>query len=271
LKGIEFPGSLQIDGRAMPAAMLTGSRVLIDGDRFRSETPGVTYEGIFNIDVDADPHAIDIEFVAGPEAGNHNHGIFRLDGDRLDLCLDMTGKARPAEFRTSPGTGQALETLRRTSGARPASVTGGEKPAQTRGPDTIESSAADFKYVPSPTLTKLQGEWTATKVVKDGQELPKFMSATGRRSAVNNEVKVSFGGQLMIYALVRINESADPIQVDYYNLGAPLKGVLQHGIMQWIGANACFCMAAPSTPRPTDFTCPPGSGHTLSQWRASKK
>src|SRR6266545_6227391 len=103
--------SLEMDGRSMPPAMLGGSRILIDGDRFRSETPGAIYEGIFNIDVEADPHGIDIDFVEGPEAGNTNLGIFRLDRDRLTICLDTTGKARPSAFGTAPGTGHALETL----------------------------------------------------------------------------------------------------------------------------------------------------------------
>ena len=43
--------------------------MMIDGDRFRMESPEATYEGIFTIDVEADPAQIDIEFVEGPEAG----------------------------------------------------------------------------------------------------------------------------------------------------------------------------------------------------------
>ena len=46
------------------------------------------------------------------------------------------------------------------------------------------------------------------------------MLATGCRSAKDNEVKISFGGQVMIHALVRIDERTDPIQVDYFNLSA---------------------------------------------------
>src|SRR5262249_18003444 len=44
--------SLEVDGRPMPTAMLTTSRILIDGDCFRSEMGGTTYEGVFNIDVE---------------------------------------------------------------------------------------------------------------------------------------------------------------------------------------------------------------------------
>ncbi|MFO0967013.1 MAG: hypothetical protein U0793_15705 [Gemmataceae bacterium] len=107
------------------------------------------------------------------------------------------------------------------------------------------------------------------RIVRDGQELPVSMLAAGRRSAAKNEVKVVFGGQLMIHALVRIDESANPIHVDYYNLcGA--KGTVQQGIMQWLGADVCFNMSPPGQPRPDDFRCPAGSGRTLSQWRPKR-
>jgi uncharacterized protein (TIGR03067 family) len=243
--------------------------VLIDGDRFRSETPGATYEGIFNIDVETDPHGIDIDFVEGPEAGNRNLGIFRLDGDRFDLCLDMTGRARPTAFATSAGSGRAFEILRRTSSARPDSVSGGTPAGAAASVKSAEDQSA-FEYVPCPTLARLAGQWSAVKVIRDGQDLPSFMCASGRRDATNNEVKVSFGGQLMIHALVRIDESRDPMHVDYYNLAAP-RGTIQHGIMRWDGDEACFCMAGPGQPRPADFACPAGSGHTLSQWRPNRK
>src|SRR5262249_41753486 len=78
---------LEINSTPIPAAGLAHSRILIDGDRFRSETPEATYEGEFNISVEPQPHQIDIEFVEGPEAGNRNLGIFRLNRDRLEICL----------------------------------------------------------------------------------------------------------------------------------------------------------------------------------------
>ena len=255
---------LEIDGSALPPGAFAASRLLIDGDRFRTETPEATYEGVFNIDVEAQPHAIDIEFVAGPEAGNWNHGIFRLEGDQLELCLDLNGHPRPAGFRTSPGSGHACETLRRTSPSRPELVTGGTA-APRPSPPALDSTG--FEYVASPTLTRLQGRWTAVKIVRDGQELPSMMLRTGLRAATKNEIRITFGGQTMIHALVRLDARTDPMHVDYYNLDGQMKGTIQHGLMQWIGDKACFCMAAPGQARPADFTCPAGSGRTLSQWR----
>jgi uncharacterized protein (TIGR03067 family) len=269
LEGTWSFARLEIDGNTIPASALAASQILIDGDRFRTESPEATYEGIFNINVEEQPHEIDIEFVAGPEAGNWNYGIFRLDGQQLEICLDMNGKPRPAEFGTSPGGGHAYETLKRNSQARPENVTGGTPSARPQSPPAQE--CVGFDYVESPTLAKLQGQWTPTKIIRDGQELPKMMLGTGLRSAQANEVKISFGGQTMIHALVRLDESTDPIRVDYYNLAGACKGATQLGIMKWHGDEACFCMAAPNDPRPLDFTASAGSGRTLSQWRPKNK
>ncbi|MBX7105647.1 MAG: TIGR03067 domain-containing protein [Gemmataceae bacterium] len=258
---------LEVDGQAVPGSMTAHSRILIDGDRFRTESPEGVYEGVFNIDVEAEPHAIDIEFVAGPEAGNTNHGIFRLAGDQLEICLDMNGKPRPKKFATSAGTGHACERLARSSASRPADVTGG---SPTAGPSsaktTIDRTA--FPYVEGPTLTRLQGDWSAVKVVLDGKELPKMMLTSGLRTATDNHVKVTFGGRVTVDALARVDDRVDLIQIDYLSLSGQSAGQIQLGIFQWIGDEACINMAPPGQPRPTDFTCPAGSGRTLSHWRA---
>ena len=62
----------------------------------------------------------------------------------------------------------------------------------------------------------------------------------------------------MIHALVRIDESRSPLLVDYLYQAGPLKGTVQHGLMQWQGEEACFCMSPPGTPRPVDFSCAVG-------------
>src|SRR5690242_13343886 len=70
LRGLEGDwrfAALEIDGKAVPAGALKESRILFDGDRFRTESPEATYEGIFTVDVEQQPAHIDIDFVEGPE------------------------------------------------------------------------------------------------------------------------------------------------------------------------------------------------------------
>lgn len=104
----------------------------------------------------------------------------------------------------------------------------------------------------------------------DGKELLAAMAATGVRTAERNELTVSFGGRVMIRAAVRIDERSDPIGINYLNRSGPADGQVQLGILRWEGDALCTVMAAPGRPRPTEFSSPAGSGHTLSRWRRSE-
>ena len=266
LEGTWTFSRLEVDGDAVPAAALRSSRILIDGDRFRTESPEATYEGTFIIDVEAEPHRIDIDFVAGPEAGRANHGIFRLDGEQLEICLDVNGGPAPGAFRTARGSGHAWETLRRASAGRPDGVHGGTAPPPTAAKPAPPDATA-FAYVPCETLRKLEGQWSAEQVVLNGQELPAMMRKVGRRTATGNAVTIAFGGRVVLDVLVRVDESASPVAIDYLHRSGELAGSTQLGIFEWRGEVAWFCMAPPGQPRPAEFSSGPGSGRTLSGWR----
>src|SRR4051812_5443578 len=144
LEGTWAFARLEVDGSVMPPESLQASRLLIDGDRFRTESPEANYEGIFNINVEAQPHEIDIEFVEGPEAGNWNFGIFRFDGEAMEICIDLNGAPRPTAFATTAGSGHAYEILKRSSHARPHDVTGGTPSAPA--PARSAEPPAGFDY-----------------------------------------------------------------------------------------------------------------------------
>jgi uncharacterized protein (TIGR03067 family) len=260
--------TLEIDGGGVPDEMLTRSRLLIDGDRFRTESPEATYEGIFTIDVEADPAHIDIEFVEGPETGNWSYGLYELHSDQLTLCLGLVGASRPVAFATQPGSGHALERLRRASAERPANVTGGTAQpaavAAATGARCEDPSAFDIEL--TPLLRQLEGEWVPVELVVDHKPMADQWLAFGARTAVGNEVKVVFGGQVMVHAKVRLDETASPIAVDYLSLSGPHAGTVTFGIMDWVGDEVRFLMAGPGKPRPAGFDAG-GRGCTLSRWR----
>lgn len=261
--------SLEVDGNTMPAPMAAQSRMLIDGDRFRMESPEATYEGIFALDVEADPAQIDIEFVEGPEAGNWSYGIYRFDGEDLIFCLGLTGAPRPTRFATTSGSGHALERLRRVSAARPANVTGGTAtpPAPVSAATVVDEGA--FALTMTPLLERLQGEWAPVKLITDGQPLAESFLPYGSRSMIGNETKVVFGGQVMVHAKIRIDESQTPVAVDYMNIGRGAKAVT-FGIMALDGDVVRFCMASAGGPRPAEFSSEKGSGRILSEWNRKR-
>lgn len=156
----------------------------------------------------------------------------------------------------------ALETLVRSSSERPVGVDGGTPPEIVPVPPRCNED--DFISSDSALTEWLAGEWDAVEVVANGQTLPPSFLAHGKRLMVGNEVRVTFGGQLMVHAKVRIDETTDPIQVDYFNLGQ--KNV-SFGILSRDGDEAVFNMAAPGALRPTDFTSVAGLNCTMSRWR----
>jgi uncharacterized protein (TIGR03067 family) len=261
--------ALEIDGHVVPANALTDARILIDGDRFRSESPDATYEGIFNVDAEQEPAHIDLEFVEGPEAGNGCFGIYELHSDQLTLCLGLAGASRPKAFATKPGSGHALERLRRASAARPANVTGGTPPPLIPRPPSKPVERAgltDFDAPMTPVLRRLEGEWIPVELVMDGTPMPAQWLAYGSRTATGNEVKVVFGGQTMLHAKMRVDESMTPMAVDYLALTGKQRGTMTLGILDWVGDDVRILMAGPGEPRPLQFEAPAKTA-TLSRWR----
>ncbi len=263
--------SLEIDGAQMPVPPFPAAQLLIDGDLFRMESPDATYEGVFNIDIEADPPHIDIEFIEGPEAGEWSYGIYTLDDKNLTMCLGLTGSPRPKRFATTKGSGHALERFYRVSSARPATVTGGKRnpppsPKRLREgePSAIDESA--FTQTMTPLLEQLQGEWLPVSLVTNGTPLQPAYLPYGSRTQSGNETKVVFGGQTMVHALMRLDASTSPVAIDYLNIGKGPR-VISLGILELTGAEMRVCMAKAGDLRPSEFSCEPGSGRTLSAWR----
>ncbi len=99
-----------------------GARVVFKEDRlvnhFNDNNP---MEADYKIDAGQDPGHIDVTPRDGPEQekGKTFHGIYRLKGDTLTLCLSARPDGdRPTEFKTAEGSDTVLFTLKRAAPAK---------------------------------------------------------------------------------------------------------------------------------------------------------
>jgi uncharacterized protein (TIGR03067 family) len=76
-----------------------------DGKRFA----GTTIE----LDPAAEPKTIDVIPDGGRNRGERVLGIYKLDGDRLTICMAAPGRPRPKEFQAGKGSGCTLRTFQR--------------------------------------------------------------------------------------------------------------------------------------------------------------
>jgi uncharacterized protein (TIGR03067 family) len=97
----------------MPANIFANARLAVKGNRFASIGMGAEYEGTLEIDESATPRHIDMKFHAGPEKGNTNLSIYELSGDIWKICVATRGSVRPSAFASTPGSGFAVEVLKR--------------------------------------------------------------------------------------------------------------------------------------------------------------
>ena len=237
--------SLEMDGHVMPSP--GDAQIVVSGSRFQSLGMGAVYEGTVELNPRKKPKHFDLVFTAGPEQGNRAPGIYDLRGDDWKLCIAVTGQTRPAEFATSPGSGHALEILRRGA-------------AIEARPETAGIPAAATAHDPAP---ELEGEWQMTACNADGYPVPESMMKTGRRVARNGETESYFGQQRIMQASYTVDRDADPHTIDY----ALKNGHQQFGIWKFEGEILHICFAQPGKPRPADFTARKGQGHTFTAWK----
>ncbi len=228
---------LEIDGEPMPAA----GRIIMKGDRFTTESMGAEYAGISTV---AAPN-IDLRFTTGPEKGNTARGIFDLSGDELRICLTLTATERPTEFRTWPGSGLALETLRRDSNPNPAA------------PVEIPADLA-----PAP---ELDGQWELLELAMDGPAMDPEYVKSGRRTCADNEFKVRVMGRVIVHAKFSLDRSTEPWGIDYYVYGAGKRVFAQYGLCHVYRGLLTTAVGSPGRPRPSALA--PGPGVTYTVWR----
>jgi uncharacterized protein (TIGR03067 family) len=275
LQGAWHIAALEVDGNKMPESMLGGSQVVVKGSKFDTVSMGAAYSGALTLDETANPKTFDLKFTDGPEKGNTNLGIYKLDGDIWTLCLATRGNIRPKTFATKPGTGIALETLKRGKAAKGTAGSSLENdsyqgtalavPKNRRSSGVLTPASDDSNL---PPATGIHGDWVIISGAQDGHEMEPFMIKTGKRVATASKVSVSFAGQVMVQAKYKTDNPKNPKTMDYVHTGGMHKGKTQAAICTLDGRTLKVCFAAPGqSDRPADFTTKVGDGRTLTVWK----
>ncbi len=103
----------ELAGKKFPPQVAQSIQLTMDGDTYLVTTGEGEDRGTTRVTPDAKPSAIDITGTIGPNKGKTFLAIYKLDGEKLVICYDLTGKARPKEFKTEPKSMLFLVTYRK--------------------------------------------------------------------------------------------------------------------------------------------------------------
>jgi len=105
----------EFNGEPISEEVVSDARLTIFGDAYTVQLGllGVK-KGTQHLDPTTSPKQIDAEDFSGPTTGM-NLGIYEFDanGD-FRVCFAATGKERPTEFATKPGTGSFMHVWRKS-------------------------------------------------------------------------------------------------------------------------------------------------------------
>lgn len=93
-----------VGGSPFPHAVAKKLRLELTEGKYRLTGAESPDEGTWEVHRGKKPLAMDVHGTEGPNKGKTYLTIFKLAGDRLTVCYDLSGKARPARFESLPKT-----------------------------------------------------------------------------------------------------------------------------------------------------------------------
>ena len=113
LDGAWVPSSAELGANPFPEDILKSMKLVIAGDKYTVTVGKAVDQGTLKFDAAAKPKTMDIIGVEGPNKGKTFLAIYEIKDDTLRICYDLTGKARPGDFKTKKGELLFLATYQR--------------------------------------------------------------------------------------------------------------------------------------------------------------
>ena len=113
LDGTWLASAAELGGEKFPDEV-TKSIKLVLGEGKYTVTVGANPDtGTVTLDPTKEPKSLDITGTEGPNTGKTILAIYEKTDDTLRICYDLSGAARPTEFKTAKGTQLFLVTYSR--------------------------------------------------------------------------------------------------------------------------------------------------------------
>ena len=114
LQGTWLPTAAELSEDPLDEATLKTMKLVVEEDKYAVTVGTSPFDrGTIRIDPAAKPKTMDIVGTEGANNGRTFLAIYELNGDTLHICYDLTGKARPTEFKTKKGELLFLATYKR--------------------------------------------------------------------------------------------------------------------------------------------------------------
>ena len=113
LDGVWKPVEGELGGTKLPEAFLSNLRLELGKGKYVLKGAESPDSGTIVVDSSKKPKTMDVLGGDGPNKGKTFPCIYELDGDTLRICYDLSGKKRPAEFKTLKDTKLYLVTYKR--------------------------------------------------------------------------------------------------------------------------------------------------------------
>ena len=113
IQGTWTPMTAELAGEPMADAVLKTIILKLDSGKYEVSVAGKVDKGTCTLDPTTEPKSLTIQGTDGPNAGKTYPCIYELDGDKLRVCYDLSGKKAPADFSTAKGTLLYLVTYAR--------------------------------------------------------------------------------------------------------------------------------------------------------------
>ncbi|MFO0876278.1 MAG: TIGR03067 domain-containing protein [Gemmataceae bacterium] len=104
IQGTWLASAAELAGKSFPEEVRKSIKLTLKDGKYTVAVGKNLDQGTVKLDSSAKPRTLDITGTEGPNKGKTIQAIYELDGDTLKICYDLSGKGRPAEFKTAEGT-----------------------------------------------------------------------------------------------------------------------------------------------------------------------